>query len=204
METCPHYLLFDEGAYQSVGPYAKINPPIRTAADREALIRGLADRTVDNVGSDHAPYTREEKERGWERIFDAPSGTPGIEVLGASVLDMALRDRISLARAVEALSSSPASTFGLTSKGSLEVGQDADIVVFDPRGGWTVNIEQLNTRSKQSAKLWEGREFRGKIDAVLLRGNLAYQEGEVRIPQGGGRFIRPHADTAETSTVVEM
>lgn len=191
-ETCPHYLLFDDAAYDAVGPYAKVNPPIRESTDRDALRAAVRDGTIDIVGSDHAPYTAEEKERGWRDIFDAPSGCPGIEMLGPSILDMVVRSDLQIARAIQVLSATPATTFGLAPrKGNMDLGADADIVVFDPKGRWKVELENLHTRSRRSARLYEGTELRGRIESVYLRGILAYHGGQAVVAPGTGEFVHP-------------
>ncbi|NJK79153.1 MAG: dihydroorotase family protein, partial [Chloroflexaceae bacterium] len=95
-ETCPHYLFFDEQDYYRIGPYAKINPPIRSATDQQALWQGLADGTLSVVTTDHATYLVEEKERGRNDIWRVPSGAPGVQTLLPLMLTAALEGRIAL------------------------------------------------------------------------------------------------------------
>ena len=194
LETCPHYLLFDHGEVDRLGPYAKINPPLRPRSDVEALWAAVESGVMDVVGSDHAPYTVEEKERGWQDIFVAPSGSPSIETMGPALYDRALAGDLTMNRAVQLLSERPAELFGLASrKGFLRPGADADFVLFDPNGSWTVDPDALLTRSRASAKLWAGRHFRGRIRATYLRGAPAFRDGRVANEPGTGAFVRPRA-----------
>lgn len=192
VETCPHYLLFEADVADRAGPFAKINPPIRSAADRQALWSGIRDRTVDVVASDHAPYTLEEKEAGWQDVFRAPSGCPGAELMAPALLDRALRGELSLERVVELVSERPATLFGLgRRKGAVQPGRDADLVLFDPAGSWLVRTDRLLSRSGGSARLYEGMALRGRVVATYVRGRPAYQDGAIVNDLGAGEFVRP-------------
>lgn len=194
LETCPHYLLANSADIERLGPFAKINPPIRPESDRLALWRAIRDGVVDIVASDHAPYAAAEKERGRAVIFDAPSGSPGVETMGPGILDRALAGDIRLERAVELLSERPARLFDLyPRKGSLLPGADADLVLFDPAGSWQVDRAKLFTKSRDAARLFDGRTFRGRIVRTMVRGELVYDEGRIVGPAGYGQFVRPGA-----------
>ncbi|HEX9923494.1 MAG TPA: dihydroorotase family protein, partial [Anaerolineae bacterium] len=133
-ETCPHYLFFDEEDYLRLGPYAKINPPIRTAGDQQALWAGLADGTLDIVTTDHSTFLDREKKRGWDGVWLSPSGAPGVQTLLPMMLTAALRGRLSLEKAVRLISTEPARLFELAPrKGTIAPGADADICIYDPR-----------------------------------------------------------------------
>lgn len=195
LETCPHYLFRDESAVDQLGPFAKINPPIRSARDRAALWEALLDGRVDIVASDHAPYTVAEKEAGWQDIFRAPSGSPGVETLAPLLLDRVLAGELSAARVLTVLAEAPARHFGLyPRKGALLPGSDADLVLFDPRASWTVAPDQLFTRSHGSARLFAGQTLRGRITRTWVRGVTVYHNGQIVGPRGHGRFVRPGAD----------
>lgn len=192
LETCPHYLLATTEDVARLGPFAKINPPIRPESDRQALWRAIRQRVVDIVASDHAPYTAEEKARGQTVIFDAPSGSPGVETMGPGIFDRALAGEISLERAVELLAEAPARAFDIyPRKGALLPGSDADLVLFDPSGSWTVDRTKLFTKSRDSARLFDGRTFRGRIVRTVVRGQTVYQDGRIVGQAGYGRFVRP-------------
>ena len=146
-ETCPHYLFFTEDDVARLGPYAKINPPIWTTFDRDALWGGLQSSVLDLVTSDHAPYLSAEKDPGPANIMRAPSGAPGAQVLLPLMVSQALRETapdgvsaenaLSLRAAVATVTSRPARTFGLyPRKGTLRPGADADICLYDPTTDW--------------------------------------------------------------------
>lgn len=193
LETCPHYLLFDDSVLETMGPFAKINPPIRPIGNREALWAGITNGAVDTIGSDHAPYTFEEKEAGWENIFRAPAGSPSVETMGPAIWDRALAGDLTLSRSVELLSERPADIFGLAPrKGHISPGADADFVLLDPAATWTISTSDLHSRSARSARLYEGRKLNGRIQATYLRGALAYEAGQVQNDPGTGQFLRSH------------
>ena len=191
LETCPHYLFSDESALEVCGPYAKINPPLRPISDTVALREGLSDGSVDLVASDHAPYTREEKELGWRDIFVAPSGSPGVELLGPLLIDHAVRGGMPLTAVARLLSAAPARRFGLERKGRLTPEADADVVLVDPRREVRVVPAAMHTRSRDSAQLFAGRTLTGAIVETVVRGLTVFREGEVVGPAGHGRFVRP-------------
>jgi allantoinase len=194
LETCPHYLLANSDDVERIGAFAKINPPIRPEADRQALWQAIREGVVDIIASDHAPYAAAEKSRPAAAIFDLPSGAPGIETMGPGIFDRALAGEITLEQAVGLLSQRPAELFGLfPRKGSLEPGSDADLLLFDPDGQWTVERSKLFTKSREAARLFDGREFRGRIVRTLVRGETVYQDGRIVGPGGHGQFVRPSA-----------
>ena len=192
LETCPHYLLANSEDVERLGAYAKINPPIRPESDRVALWQAIQDGVVDIVASDHAPYTAEEKLRGQTAIFDAPSGSAGIETMGPGIFDRALAGEISLERAVHLLSERPARLFDLyPRKGSLRPGADADLVLFDPAASWTADRTKFFTKSREAARLFDGRTFRGHILRTILRGETVYEDGQIVGREGYGQFLQP-------------
>ena len=196
LETCPHYLLANSDDGERLGAFAKINPPIRPESDRLALWQAIKEGVVDIVASDHAPYTAEEKERGRAAIFDAPSGSAGIETMGPGIFDRALAGEISLEQAVDLLCERPARLFDLyPRKGSLRPGADADLLFFDPNATWTVDRSKFFSKSGDAARLFDGRTFRGRIRTTILRGEVVYADGQVVGAEGYGQFLRPEART---------
>ena len=191
LETCPHYLFADERAAEVYGPFAKINPPLRSPDDAAALRHGLQDGTVDLVASDHAPYTREEKERGWADIFAAPSGSPGVETLGPLLIDHALRGAIGLPDVARLLAAAPARRFRLLQKGHIRSDGDADLVLVDPRVEVSVDPHTMHTRSHESAQLFAGRRLLGGIVETVVRGQSVYRAGQIVGLPGHGRFVTP-------------
>lgn len=190
-ETCPHYLMFTEAVLERVGPYGKINPPIRTAEDRDALWRGLKEGVLDFVATDHAPFTAEEKETTWGRILDAPPGHPGVEALMPLVMTWSLEGHFSLARAVELSSSNAARAFGLyPRKGVLRAGADADVCVYDPRPETTLNGTRWLTKGAAASRLYAETPVRGRVHATVVGGKTVFQNGAVLGRPGDGAWLR--------------
>ena len=189
VETCPHYLVFTEDDFARIGPEAKINPPLRTRADNEALWEGLRDGTIDFVGSDHAPFAPEEKERGRSDIWHAPSGAPGIEMTFPILAKGVAEGRIDWRGFARLTSAGAAGFFGLPSKGGLVPGRDADLIVVDDRTPQTISVDRLHTKSRGTAQLFEGFEYPSTLRMTVLRGEVVYAEGEVRGKYG--RLLRP-------------
>lgn len=191
-ETCPHYLFFDETDYLRLGPYAKINPPIRPAADQQALWQGLADGSLDAVTTDHSTYLPAEKERGWQEIWRSPSGAPGVQTLLPLMLTAALRGRLPLEQVVRLISSGPARLFGLAPrKGVIQPGADADLCLYDPRPATVLRREQMWSQAREVDKLYENYPLQGQVVATWVRGRLVFRAGEILAPTGTGRFIAP-------------
>lgn len=142
-EVCPHHLYLSRDDLAELGTYGRMNPPLRTESRREAVFERVADGTVDIVATDHAPHTREEKETG---LWDAPSGVPGVETMLPLLLESARQGALTYERVVELVAHNPASIFGLDSKGRIEPGYDADLVVVDPDDATEIRGE--NTHSK--------------------------------------------------------
>jgi len=189
-ETCPHYLLFDEHAAHRFGVWAKIAPPLRSAADRAALWAALADGTLDLIASDHAPFLPEEKATA--DILDAPSGVPNIEVLGPLMLSAALQSKIELHRMVALLTAQPARLYGIyPQKGALEAGSDADMVIYDPHSEAVVDTGRWLSRSRGSGRIFDGLPYRGAIVRTLVRGRTVYRDGALVGERGWGRMVRP-------------
>ncbi len=173
-EVTPHHLTFTDADLAGYDPNLKVNPPLRTAEDREALREGLADGTVDAVATDHAPHAVEEKEAEFDQ---APPGTIGLETALAAVLtELVEPGRISLRRAVEAMSTAPARILGAEGHGGpLEPGRPANLVAFDPSATWVVE-PTFASKARNSAFL--GRTLRGRVVHTMLRGELTVADGK--------------------------
>jgi allantoinase len=200
LETCPHYLFANSEDFARAGFYAKINPPIRPESDREAMWQAVLDGTVDIVASDHAPYRAAEKEH--PVIFDCPSGSAGIETMAPALLDRALTGELTLERVVDLLCERPARLFDLyPRKGALLPGSDADLLLFDPAASWLVDHERFFTKSRDAARLFHGRTFRGRIRRTLVRGQLVYDDGQIVGQAGHGQFLTPLVASARRPTL---
>jgi allantoinase len=191
-ETCPHYLFFTEEDYLRLGPYAKFNPPIRSLADQRALWAALADGTLSAVTSDHGPYQVEEKERGRGATWLAPSGGPGVQTLLPMMMTAALKGRLSVEQVVRLVSSEPARLFGLAGrKGTVEPGADADICVYDPRPEMVLTRDRMFSKARDVDKLYDGMSLQGEVLATISAGRVVFQEGQILVDKGSGRFIAP-------------
>jgi dihydropyrimidinase len=194
-ETCPHYLTLDESRYKQPDQVdvacAIISPPLRAPADRDALWIGLHDGSLSLVATDHVPDRRSvEKAGATHRVsFDKISnGAPGIETLLALVYSEGVaRDRITVERMVDLLSTAPARLFGFASKGSLESGLDADIVVFDPDARRVIHASDLHHSSDYTP--YDGMEVTGAVRSVFVRGRAVIRDGVFVGERGLGRFV---------------
>ena len=169
-ETAPHYLLLTEDDLEEDGRF-KMNPPIRTAEDRAALVEGLADGTVDMVATDHAPHSDEEKSRG---LAGSLMGVIGLEfAFPVLYTGLVATGRISLHRLVEAMSTAPLARFGLPG-GDIRDGAPADLAVFDLSREWTVRGR--DSASKGSSTPFEGMKVRSKNTMTILNGEIIWKE----------------------------
>ena len=191
-ETCPHYLFFTEDDMKTHGPFAMIKPPLRTAADQEALWDGLLDGSLMGITTDHSPFTLAEKERGIDNIWLGAIGAPSVEALVGGVMTEALNGRITLAQAVQFLSSQPAQLFDFyPRKGVVQAGADADLTLYDPAPTVTIDSNQWQTKAKAINRLYQGRTVQGKVAATLVNGGVVFQDGAVVTEAGVGQFVRP-------------
>ena len=194
-ETCPHYLVLTEERYDAPDAIDcacfVISPPLRSAADRDALWAGLADGTLDLVATDHVADRRgvEKAEAGAGVSFDRISnGAPGIETLLTLVYSEGVATgRITLERLVDLVATTPARRFGLATKGALEVGRDADVVLFDPSATRTLRAVDLHHTSDYTP--YEGMTVTGAVRDVLVRGRPVIRDGSMVGTRGAGRFV---------------
>ena len=184
IETCPHYLTHDVGF--AGGDRGKINPPLRHAADREALWAGIASGAIDTVATDHVHRDVSSKTGG---IWAASPGCPGLETLLPVMLSEGHHVRaIPLGRIVDLLSTNPARTMGLARKGTIAIGQDADFALVDLDVEWTVDASTI--RSDAGYSIYEGWRLRGKPVTTLVRGRAVYRDGAlVEDAVGTGRYV---------------
>ncbi len=185
-ETCPHYLTLTADAYAEQGQLPVIAPPLREERDQEALFAHLESGTLSVIGSDHVANTQEAKERGaW---WDGPYGANSLQTSLPIVHEEAVNKRgFSYPFLARVLSDAPARTFGLESKGRIEPGRDADLVVFDPEKQWT--IDAADNASKADFSIYDGREVTGCVTKTFLRGKLVAEDGEVVGAPGDGAYL---------------
>jgi dihydroorotase len=169
-EASPHHLLLTDEAVRGLDPRMKMNPPLRTEADRQALIAGLRDGTIDCIATDHAPHARHEKEVPFEQ---APMGTTGLETAFAAVFtDLVLPGVLPLALIVEKLTSG-GGLLGLPVP-QIAIGHPANLVLVDLEASWEVGAEGYVSRSANCC--FDGRELRGRVLLTVAAGSVAYRE----------------------------
>jgi dihydropyrimidinase/allantoinase len=194
VETCPHYLAADVSDLERLGPYARINPPLRSRRTVEALWECLNRGMIDTVGSDHAPYLLEEKTRGEQDIFAATCGSPGLETLLPVMLDAVNGGRTCINRLVKIMSSNAARIFGLyPRKGAIMIGSDADFTVVDLSTRRPVRRDRMYTKSKHTARLFEDKSLTGWPVMTVVRGHVVMREGQIQGKAGTGRFVAQEA-----------
>jgi dihydropyrimidinase len=184
VETCPHYLTHT--SHSGAGTFAKVNPPLRTEEDREALWEGLADGSIQVVGSDHVPRRSTHKEDG---IWKASAGFPGLATLLPVLISEGFHRRgLPLARIAEWTSENPARIYGLhPKKGTIQVGSDADLTLVDLNLEREVRAEDLGSDCDFS--LYEGWKLKGWPVTTILRGRVIYENGELKGTPGQGRYL---------------
>lgn len=187
-ETCPHYLTLTAADMRRLGPVSKINPPLRSAADIEALWQGLADGSVDFVVTDHAPHAAEEKTR--PVIWENASGAASVQFLLPLMLEQVARGRLTLADLARRLAEAPARMYGLyPQKGAIAVGSDADLTLVDLSRRATIRAAQMESKVKLTP--FDGVECRGWPVLTLVRGRVVMRDDTIVAAPGHGRFLRP-------------
>jgi len=170
--TPHHFTLVDENIGEFDTNY-KMNPPLRSAADRDALIQGIVDGTIDAIATDHAPHAFHEKQVEFER---ASFGITGLETaLPIAITVLHHHFGLPLGRIVELLSSNPATIFNLEGRGTLAEGAHADVTIFDANRKWTFDVTQSRSKSRNTP--FNGWIFTGRVVATIVAGEVVYEEG---------------------------
>jgi dihydroorotase len=168
--TPHHFTLIDEDVVDYNSNF-KMNPPLRSAADRESVLVALADGTVDAIATDHAPHALHEKQMEFER---APFGIIGLETaLGLAISQLHQQRRVPLSRIVELFTAGPARVLNLRGRGTLATGNFADVTIFDPKKRWTFAANTSRSLSRNTP--FHGRQLTGKVIATIVDGKLVYQ-----------------------------
>ena len=174
-ETCPHYFALTEEAARNYDTNAKVNPPLKTAADVREVLRGLKDGTIDAIVTDHAPHTTEDKNVEFNQ---AANGIIGLETALALVLTKLVAAKVlTLSQAVEKMSAAPARILGLSNKGSLKPGADADVIIVDPQAAWTVDAAKFASKSRNTP--FGGWALKGRVVNTIVGGRLVVKDGKL-------------------------
>ncbi|MFO7925753.1 MAG: dihydroorotase [Halobacteriota archaeon] len=181
-EVSPHHLFLSRDDLAELGTLGRMNPPLRSENRRGDMFRRLVDGTIDIVATDHAPHTLEEKDAG---IWDAPSGVPGVETALPLLLEQARRGRISYERVRDVTAANVAEIFDLDSKGRIEAGFDADLVLVDPDESAELRADELHSKC-------EWTPFEGKHgvlpELTVVRGTIVFRDGT--FASNDGRNVR--------------
>ena len=193
-ETCPQYLFLDDSYYEGEnfeGAKYVMTPPLRHKSNQEMLWRGLRMNDLQVISTDHCPFCfKEQKELGRDDFSKIPNGGPGVEHRMSLIYDGGVAaGRIGLNRFFELTSTAAAKIFGLfPRKGTIAVGSDADLVIFDPNRETTISAATHHMRVDYSA--YEGRRVRGVTETVLSRGRVVVENGEFKGKAGDGGFLK--------------
>lgn len=193
VETCIQYLLLDDSVYKEPnfgGAKYVMSPPIRKKRDQEALWKAIEQNLVEVVATDHCPFCMDQKRMGEKDFSKIPNGAPGVENrMELLFSEGVLKKRISLNKFVEVTATAPARIFGLfPCKGTIAVGCDADIVIFDPNHKHTMSAKTHHMKCDYSA--YEGWKVQGKCRTTILRGTVAVDEGKALVGKGFGKYLK--------------
>jgi len=173
-EATPHHLALTEAGLRGYDTNWKMNPPLRTETDRQALIDGLRDGTLDCIGTDHAPHTNYEKDREFDY---APNGILGLETALPVVLSVLLKEaKFKLPAVIDLMTRKAAHILNLEA-GSLAVGAPADICLFDPAEKWRYNARAGQSKSSNSP--WDGQELTGRVKLTIVDGKVVFERGKI-------------------------
>ena len=188
-ETCPQYLNFTCDVYKREdGRNFVCSPPIKNQESQDALWRGIKDGYIQTVATDHCPFNQDQKDWGKDDFTKIPNGCMGIENLYPYMLSEANKGRISFEKVIELCAENPAQIFGCTTKGAIEPGKDADIVLYDPTMDFEVTVG--NMHSDCDYTIWEGTKLNGYITDTYSRGRLVFKDGQFVGEPGWGHFIK--------------
>ncbi|OYD13668.1 dihydropyrimidinase [candidate division WOR-3 bacterium JGI_Cruoil_03_44_89] len=190
-ETCPQYLLLNEGVYEREnGRYYITSPPLRGDNDREALWKGIEDGIIDVIATDHCPFTCAQKDGGENIFFKIPNGLPGVETLLPTMYSEGVIKRgLELTQLVKLLCYNPARIFGLyPKKGAIEEGSDADLVIFNLEEEMTMSASSLHSNTVFSP--YEGLKIKGIPEITISRGEIIYEREKFFGEKGRGQFVK--------------
>ena len=171
-EVTPHHFTLDETAVLEHGAMAKMNPPLRTAKDREGIIEGIKDGSIDMIATDHAPHSAEEKARP---LAESPSGMVGLETsLAVTLTALYHTGKMSLSDILRKMTINPACILRVGT-GRLAIGAEADLTIFDPNEAWVVDPAKFASKGRNTP--YAGQTLKGKVKYTIVGGNIIYREG---------------------------
>ena len=209
-ETCPQYLNFTKEVYKKKrGRDFVCSPPMKGKESQAALWEGIKRGDITTIATDHCPFTKKEKDWGIKQkngkpgnFTTIPNGCAGIENMYPYMLSEANKGKITFNKVVELCSTNVAKMFGISQKkGAIEVGRDADIVVYDPKKSFTITNKSMHGLTDHT--IWEGSKLKGYPEATYSRGNLVFKNGKFMGEKGAGRFI-PQSRVKFTSPDLNM
>jgi len=171
-EACPHHFTITEETVRGYNTYAKMNPPLRTWKDVQAIKEGLRDGTIDVIATDHAPHATQEKQLGFT---EAPFGIVGLETALPLTLALVEEGVLSLESAIDKLSTAPAKAFSLD-KGTLAVGADADVAIVDQQEQWEVDPAKFYSKSRNTP--FAGWKVKGRVTTTIVGGRVVFETGQ--------------------------
>ncbi len=183
-EACIHHLWFSDADYETKGNFIKWNPAVKTAADRDGILKAVLDGRIDVIATDHAPHTLEEKSQPY---LQAPSGGPLVQHALPAMLELYHHGKVSLEQIAEKMAHNVAICFQIEKRGFIREGYWADLVLVDLNKPWNVNKDNLLYKCKWSP--FEGTTFKSKIIHTLVSGNLAYSNGSLIEGKSGKRLV---------------
>ena len=179
-EVCPHHFTLTESDIPDYDTNYKMAPPLRTEKDRQALLEGLRDGTIDIIATDHAPHSPDDKNKEFEL---APNGIIGLETSLALSLELVHQNVLTESQLIEKMSLNPSNILNLK-KGTLGIGFEADITIIDPNLQWTFGQEHIQSKSRNTPFI--GRKFKGKVITTIVKGKIVYMCDDAQT--GGGTF----------------
>ena len=185
-EVTPNHLMLTEDEVVRFGGLAIMTPPLRNRLQVNALWKGLEDRSIDTIGSDHAPHALEEKSAN--SVWDVKPGVPGLEVTLPLLLTMVRKNKITINQVVSLLSEKPAKIYGLSDRGRLETGLVADLTIVDYNRLFKIDASKFTTKAKFSP--YNGWDVYGKSVKTIVNGTLVYDEGDIVAKGGVGAVLR--------------
>lgn len=188
-ETCPQYLEFTCDVYKREdGRNFVCSPPMKGEESKKALWEAINRGDIDTIATDHCPFQSYEKDWGKDDFTKIPNGCAGIENMYPYMLSAANEGKITYEKAVELCSANPAKIFGCKNKGSIAVGKDADIVIYNPDTEFTITNDKMHSDCDHT--IWEGISLKGYPEQTYSRGRLVYDNGEFKGEKGWGRFVK--------------